>query len=70
MARKQITDELKEDIKKFYHTKPMPFSMVCEKYGLSQPTVGKILKDEKNMLKHQFLTQNLLIHTLRILTLK
>ena len=49
MARKQITDELKEDIKKFYHTKPMPFSMVCEKYGLSQPTVGKILKDEKKI---------------------
>ena len=51
MARKQITDELKEDIKKFYRTKPMPFSMVCEKYGLSQPTVGKILKDEKKYAK-------------------
>ena len=46
MARKQITEELKEDIKKFYHSKPMSLSTVCEKYGLSHPTICTILKDE------------------------
>ena len=51
MGRKQITKELKEDIINFYRSKPMSYSTICEKYNLSLPTIGKILKDEEKYKK-------------------
>lgn len=45
MASKIITEELKQEIIKFYKSRPMAMKAVCEKFSLSSPTVGKILKD-------------------------
>ena len=45
MASKIITEELKQEIIEFYKSRPMAMKTVCEKFNLSSPTVGKILKD-------------------------
>ena len=45
MASKIITEELKQEIIEFYKSHPMAMKTVCEKFNLSLPTVGKILKD-------------------------
>lgn len=45
MASKIITEELKQEIIEFYKSRPMAMKAVCEKFNLSSPTVGKILKD-------------------------
>lgn len=45
MASKIITEELKKEIIEFYQSYPMAIKTVCEKFNLSSPTVGKILKD-------------------------
>lgn len=45
MPRKVITNELKEEIIKYYLSQPMTIKQVEDKYGLSHPTMTKILKD-------------------------
>lgn len=45
MPRKVITNELKEKIIKYYLSQPMTIKQVEDKYGLSHPTMTKILKD-------------------------
>lgn len=43
MASKIITNELKEEIIKFYKSKPMGYKDIEKKYNLSTPTIIKIL---------------------------
>ncbi len=45
MARKTITEELKNEIIDYYLDYPKTISSVAEKFGLSNPTIIKILKD-------------------------
>ena len=45
MPRKVITNELKEEIIKYYLSQPMTMKQVEDKYELSHPTIIKILKD-------------------------
>ena len=45
MARKTITEELREEIIDYYLDYPKTISSVAEKFGLSNPTIIKILKD-------------------------
>lgn len=45
MPRKIITNELKEEIIKYYLSQPMTIKQVADKYTLSFPTMSKILKD-------------------------
>ena len=45
MPRKVITNELKEEIIKYYLSQPMAMKQIEDKYGLSHPTMTKILKD-------------------------
>ena len=45
MPRKIITDELKQEIIKYYLSQPMTLKQVEDKYELSHPTITKILKD-------------------------
>lgn len=45
MPSKIITNELKDEIIKYYLSKPMTLKQVGDKYKLSTPTIGKILKD-------------------------
>lgn len=44
MPRKIITNDLKEEIIRFYKSKPMGYKDIEKKYNLSTPTVIKILK--------------------------
>ncbi len=45
MPRKIISEQLKQEIVEYYKSKPMTLSEVGAKFNLSNPTVGKILKD-------------------------
>lgn len=45
MPRKIVTEELKQEIIDYYLSKPMSLKQVGDKYNLSNPTIGKILKD-------------------------
>lgn len=45
MPRKIITNELKQEIIKYYLSQPMTMKQVEDKYELSHPTITKILKD-------------------------
>ena len=45
MPRKIITEELKQEIIKYYLSQPMTMKHVEDKYELSHPTMTKILKD-------------------------
>ena len=45
MPRKTITEELKQEIVKYYLSQPMSLKEVEDKYNLSHPTISKILKD-------------------------
>ena len=45
MPRKIITEELKQEIIKYYLSQPMTIKHIEDKYELSHPTVTKILKD-------------------------
>ena len=44
MPKKIITEELKQEIRNYYLSKPMTKRHVGEKYNLSEPTIIKILK--------------------------
>ena len=45
MPRKIITEELKQEIIKYYLSQPMTMKQIEDKYELSHPTMTKILKD-------------------------
>lgn len=45
MPSKIISEELKQNIIKYYLSKPMTLSQVEQQFGLSHPTISKILKD-------------------------
>ena len=45
MPRKVITNELKQEIIKYYLSQPMTMKQVEDKYELSHPTITKILKN-------------------------
>lgn len=49
--RKIITEELKQNIKDYYQSRPMTIGEVCKKFSLSSPTVLKNLKDIKKYSK-------------------
>lgn len=51
MARKKITDELKEEIIGYYLSKPMTIENVGKKFNLCSPTVIKVLKGIKKYKK-------------------
>lgn len=59
MASKIITEELKKEIIEFYQSYPMAIKTVCEKFNLSSPTVGKILKDIPRYSKALIFNPNL-----------
>lgn len=59
MASKIITEELKKEIIEFYQSYPMAIKTVCEKFNLSSPTVGKILKDIPRYPKALIFSPNL-----------
>ncbi len=48
----KVNEELKREIIDFYKTKPMSFHNIQVKYGLSLPTIGKILINEKKYPKY------------------
>lgn len=45
MPRKIISEQLKQEIIEYYKSKPMTLSDVGAKFNLSNPTIGKILKN-------------------------
>ena len=45
MTGRPVTDELKQQIKEYYLSRPMKRSHVAEVFGLSSATIGKILHD-------------------------
>lgn len=57
--RKIITDELKQEIRKYYLSYPMTLKQVEEKYNLSHPTISKILKDIPKYKKAKINSPNL-----------
>lgn len=59
MPSKIITEELKKDIKKYYLSRPMTLSEVGNKFNLSNPTIGKILKDIPKYSKAKINNPNL-----------
>lgn len=52
MPCKIITDELKDEIKNYYCSKPIGFKQLVDKYNLCIPTISKILKDIPRWDKH------------------
>lgn len=52
MPCKIITNELKDEIKNYYISKPMGLNQLVNKYNLSLPTIIKILKDVPRWEKH------------------
>lgn len=59
MPRKIINEELKNQIIKFYLSKPMTLKEVADKFNLSGPTIGKILKDIPKYSKAKLNNPNL-----------
>lgn len=59
MPRKIITEELKQEIIKFYLSKPMTLKEVETKFQLSHPTVTKILKEVPHYTKAKLNNPNL-----------
>ena len=59
MPRKIITEELKQEIINYYLSKPMTQVHLCEKYSLSSPTIGKILKGIERYSKAKLYNPNL-----------
>ena len=58
--RKVITEELKQEIIKFYRESPKSLNQVIEKFGLSLPTVSKILKDEVKYSKSKIFNPDMI----------
>lgn len=59
MPRKIITEELKQEIIKYYLSQPMTMKQVEEKYELSHPTITKILKDVPKYTKAKLNSPNM-----------
>lgn len=59
MARKVISDELKNEIINYYSSNIVSLSRIEEKYDLSHPTISKILKDVPKHKKALVLNPNL-----------
>ena len=59
MPRKIITEELKQEIIKYYLSQPMTMKQVENKYDLSHPTVTKILKDVPKYTKAKLNNPNM-----------
>lgn len=59
MARKIITDELKEQIIDFYLSKPMSLEEVSINFNLCLPTILKILKDVPKYTKVEIYNPNI-----------
>lgn len=60
MPRKIIDDKLKQEIIKFYQSKPMSLKEVERQFELSSPTVIKILKDIPKYPKAKINNPNLI----------
>lgn len=59
MASKIITEQLKQEIIEYYKSYPMSLKTVGERFNLSQPTIGKILKDIPKYSKASIFNPNL-----------
>lgn len=59
MPSKIINDDLKQEIKQYYLSKPMTKKQVCQKFNLSEPTIIKILKEVPNWPKAKINNPNL-----------
>ena len=62
MPRKVITEELKQEIIKYYLSQPMTMKQVEDKYELSHPTMTKILKDIPKYTKAKLNNPNMKEH--------
>ena len=62
MPRKIITEELKQEIIKYYLSQPMTMKQVEDKYKLSHPTITKILKDIPKYTKAKLNNPNMKEH--------
>ena len=62
MSRKIITEELKQEIIKYYLSQPMTMKQVEDKYELSHPTITKILKDIPKYTKAKLNNPNMREH--------
>ena len=62
MPRKVITEELKQEIIKYYLSQPMTMKQVKDKYELSHPTITKILKDVPKYTKAKLNNPNMKEH--------
>ena len=62
MPRKIITEELKQEIIKYYLSQPMTMKQVENKYELSHPTITKILKDIPKYTKAKLNNPNMREH--------
>ena len=62
MPRKIITEELKQEIIKYYLSQPMTMKLVEDKYELSHPTITKILKDVPKYTKAKLNNPNMKEH--------
>lgn len=62
MPRKIITEELRQEIIKYYLSQPMTMKQVEDKYKLSHPTITKILKDVPKYTKTKLNNPNMREH--------
>ena len=62
MPRKIITEELEQEIIKYYLSQPMTMKQVEDKYKLSHPTITKILKDVPKYTKTKLNNPNMREH--------
>lgn len=62
MPRKIITEELRQEIIKYYLSQPMTMKQVEDKYKLSHPTITKILKDVPKYTKTKLNNPNIREH--------
>ena len=62
MPRKIITEELKQEIIKYYLSQPMTMKQIEDKYELSHPTITKILKDVPKYTKAKLNNPNMKEH--------
>lgn len=59
IMRKYITEDLKNEIREFYRSKPMTYAILEKKYNLSTPTIIKILKGVEKWEKHIIYNPNI-----------